>query len=245
MYRTVDLARASGLSVQGVRQYEHWGFLPPVDRTASGQRRYEGRHLDALLTARVLRGGYSWKIALQVMRAVHAGDLVGALREADRRHAGLHRRRGEVLATIEALNVTSRAAPARLRLPRGRPSALRVGEAARHVGEKVSTLHYWETRGLVVPLRDPRTGYRLYDAPRLRQVEIVALLRRAGYDFASVRRVLDEVSTGRLENVLGAAQARLTQLDEDTRKCVAATAALWAYLEWHGGPEAGPVLGKT
>jgi hypothetical protein len=30
--RTIDLARATGISVQQVRNYEFWGLLPPTSR---------------------------------------------------------------------------------------------------------------------------------------------------------------------------------------------------------------------
>ena len=58
--RTVDLARAVGVSVQQVRNYEAQGLLPEVARSGSGYRLYTERHLAALKTARALVGGYGW-----------------------------------------------------------------------------------------------------------------------------------------------------------------------------------------
>src|SRR5262245_59697876 len=45
--RTIDLARAAGLSPQQVRNYEQWGVLPPAERSPHGYRLYEARHLRA------------------------------------------------------------------------------------------------------------------------------------------------------------------------------------------------------
>ncbi len=56
--RTIDLARAAGISVQQVRNYEALGLLPPASRSKSGYRLYTQRHLAALKTARGLVGGY-------------------------------------------------------------------------------------------------------------------------------------------------------------------------------------------
>src|SRR5690606_42109731 len=38
---------------------------------------------------------------------------------------------------------------------------LRIGEVARHLGVRASALRVWEAEGLLVPRREPRTGYRL------------------------------------------------------------------------------------
>ncbi|HYF62616.1 MAG TPA: MerR family DNA-binding transcriptional regulator, partial [Herpetosiphonaceae bacterium] len=56
--RTKDLAAAVGLSVQQVRNYEAAGFLPAVERSPNGYRRYARRHLAALQTTRLLIAGY-------------------------------------------------------------------------------------------------------------------------------------------------------------------------------------------
>ncbi len=57
--RTIDLARAVGLSAQQVRNYEEQGVLPPVARGESGYRLYTQRHLKALRTVRaMMAAGY-------------------------------------------------------------------------------------------------------------------------------------------------------------------------------------------
>ncbi|CAM5506773.1 hypothetical protein STENM327S_09226 [Streptomyces tendae] len=101
--RTVDLARAAGLSTQQVRNYEDAGVLPPAGRTDAGYRIFGERHRDALLTYRALRPGYGAVTATRVMRAVHDGDAAAALALVDAAHAALHEERMSLRAAGEAL----------------------------------------------------------------------------------------------------------------------------------------------
>jgi DNA-binding transcriptional MerR regulator len=50
-----DAARASGLSAHALRYYEKAGLLEPVDRDASGHRRYREEDLDRIRFLRKLR----------------------------------------------------------------------------------------------------------------------------------------------------------------------------------------------
>src|SRR5690242_7623444 len=93
--RTIDLARAAGISVQQVRNYEALGLLPPTSRSKSGYRLYTQQHLDALKTARSLVGGYGWQRIPRIMQALHRGDLGAALAIIDTRHAELASKRRE------------------------------------------------------------------------------------------------------------------------------------------------------
>lgn len=70
---------------------------------------------------------------------------------------------------------------------------LGIGEAARLAGVAASTLRYWEAAGL---LTAPRRvgGKRRYDPEVLRQIEMVALAKRAGFSLAEVRIILAGVS---------------------------------------------------
>lgn len=70
---------------------------------------------------------------------------------------------------------------------------LTIGEAARQAGIPASTLRYWETAGL---LKAPRRvgGKRRYDAEGLRQIEMVALAKRAGFALAEIRIILSGIS---------------------------------------------------
>jgi len=233
-WRPIDLARAVGLSAQTVRTYEQLGFLPPAGRSATGYRRYEARHARALQATRLMVAGYGWTPALRIMRSVHKGELDAAVAAVDACHAGLHQSRHETLATLAAL--CSATTPSTdenkgqsLIDPIGLP--LRISEVARRVGVPVSTVRFWETYELVRPRRDPTSGYRLYDAPEVQRIQVIALLRHGGYGFDAIRPVLAALATGRPEQATQAAQLRLAELVEASRRYDAATAAFWSYIE--------------
>lgn len=228
--RPVDLARAVGLSTQMIRRYERWGFLPPSERGENRYRRYGPHHLDAIRTARVMIAGYGWAPALRILRLVHAGDPTAAYAKADERHAELHRERLALTATLGALQAVAGAAD----LPAtSRRRLLLVGEAAAIAGVRLSALRFWEEQGLLEPYRDPQSGYRLFDEEQVRRLQVVVLLRRAGYDLPQIRPVLEELAAGRPERALAAAQRRMRDLAEASRRCAEATGALVSYLnEW-------------
>lgn len=230
-WRPVDLARAVGVSAQTVRAYERLGFLPPAERSTTGYRRYSARHAQALRAARVMAAGYGWRPALQIMQFVHAGALDSAICAVDACHAELHHTRRETLATLAALRgATTSAADESVGQQRPEPP-LRVGEVAGRAGVRVSTVRLWEKHELVRPRRDSASGYRLYGSEEVRRVQIVALLRRGGYGFDAIRPVVAALAAGDPTRAIQAAQRRLAELIETSRRCSAATAAFWTYVE--------------
>lgn len=232
--RTKDLARAVQISVQQVRNYEAGGFIPAVERSPSGYRRYTRQHLAALRTARQLIGGYGRQRAQQIMQAVHGDRLADALALIDERHAEFAGTRLQLDQTLAALNVLA------AQLPSGAhphfPRRLRVGAAARLVGVRVSALRFWELQGLLQPIRENGSNYRLYDERELRRLRIVALLRGANYDFAAIRTTLDELEAGRPHRAVAAVEQRRSDLAGMSWRCLEAMAALYAYTsEFLGG----------
>src|SRR5579875_631283 len=130
--RTIDLARAAGISVQQVRNYEALGLLPPAERSKSGYRLYTQRHLAALKTARSLVPGYGWQRTPAIMQALHRGDLGVALATIDARHAELAGKRRECEQTLSALHALA-AQPAPTQSSR-HPQRLRVVVLLREAG---------------------------------------------------------------------------------------------------------------
>jgi DNA-binding transcriptional MerR regulator len=232
--RTHDLAEAAGISVQQVRNYEVGGFLPAVERSHSGYRRYTRRHLAAVTTARQLIDGYGLQRARQIMQAAHQGRLAEALALIDERHAALHATRQQLDQTLAALSVLATQLPAETHLRSSR--RLRVGAAARMVGVRVSALRFWEQIGLLQPVREAGSRYRLYDERQLRRLRIVALLRQANYDFPAIRTTLDELEAGQLQRAITAVEQRRSELARVSWQCLGALASFHAYVsEFLGG----------
>ena len=231
--RPKDLAQAVDLSVQSVRNYEESGFIPTAERSAHGYRLYTQRHLQALRVARSMIAGYGWMSACNIMKCVHQSNLPKALALIDAWHADVHRNRCEIDETLRVLRDTSTTLPTLTQmenLPHWR-SALRVSEAARIVGVRVSAIRFWEEQGLLQPARENNSHYRLYDAEQMRKLQVIALLRKANYSFEAIRAVLTQLANGAPEQALAAAEKRLKDLAEVSRRCVEATAHFWAYIE--------------
>ncbi|HLJ35257.1 MAG TPA: MerR family transcriptional regulator [Ktedonobacteraceae bacterium] len=226
--RTSDLAEAGGISVQQVRNYEALGLLPPAERSKSGYRLYTQQHLAALKTARSLVGGYGWQRTPAIMQALHRGDLSAALALIDTRHAELASKRLQVEQTLAALfALAAQSTP----LPgTRRPQRFRVGEAARQVGVRVSALHFWEQQGLLHPLRDQSSHYRLYDEQQMRRLRVVVLLRDAGYNFSVILSVLNELAAARPEKAIEAVEKRREELTRASWSCIEALTFFHRYV---------------
>lgn len=229
--RPVDLARLAGVSTQLVRDYADAGVLPPVERTASGYRRFHPVHARALLTYRALARGFGPETAREIMRAVHADDVSGALALVDAAHAELHARREALRATAEALQAVAGEASADepgLRRPR---VPLTVSEAAARVGVRPSALRVWESAGLLAPARERGTHYRRYGAADLRDARMISLLRQAGHPLAQIRPVLEDLrETGGSEALRAALDRRTRDLTRTSRATLEGTSRLHAYV---------------
>jgi DNA-binding transcriptional MerR regulator len=230
--RTVDLARAAGLSTQQVRNYEDAGVLPPAGRTDAGYRVFGERHRDALLTYRALQPGYGAVTATRVMRAVHDGDVAAALALVDAAHAGLHEERASLRAAGEALEaLTGRETAPPPPRPGDGQRGLRIGEVAALIGVRTSALRVWEEAGLLVPGREHGTGYRVYGPADVRDARVVRALRRSHHLFDRIRPVLEDLRReGSSEALRAAVEARGRALTARTRAMLAGAAALHAYL---------------
>ena len=226
--RTRDLALAGDISVQQVRNYEASGLIPQAQRSPGGYRLYTHHHLTALITVKSMVPGYGWQRTSAIMQALHRGDLSAALAMIDERHAEQARKRLQMEQTLSALRLFV-AGPASQ--PRtSHPQQLRVGEAAKQVGVRVSALHFWEQQGLLHPVREQHSRYRLYDEHQMSCLRVVALLRDAGYDFKVIRSVLDELAAGRPEKAIAAVEKRQEELTRTSWACIEALTSFQHYV---------------
>jgi DNA-binding transcriptional MerR regulator len=229
---TRDLAVAGNISVQQVRNYEASGLIPKAPRSPSGYRLYTQRHLTALHTVKSLVRGYGWQRTSAIMQALHRGDLSTALATIDERHAEQARKRLQVEQTLVALRTLTTQSGAPHRSQQSQP--VRVGEAAKQVGVRVSAVHFWEQQGLLSPLREPNSRYRLYDQHQMRRLRVVALLRDAGYPFSVIRLVLDQMAEGRPEQAIVAVENRREELSRTSWSCIEALTLFRHYVSEYG-----------
>ena len=233
--KTHDLAKEIGLSTQTVRNYEQCGFIPQAERGDNGYRLYSRKHLHAIRTAQVMIKAYGWMNTQRIMQSIHQDDSASALAIIDACHASIHQRRCEVEETLNILRATSIAMSIQVKEQERakQHKLLSIRQAAQRVNVQVSALRFWEERGLLHPVRNPNNGYRLYDEEQMRALEVVALLRKTSYGFEAIQRVLEQLVTGTPEEALLAAENRLKELSEESRRCFEATALLYNYINSH------------
>lgn len=230
--RTSDLALAGGISVQQVRNYEANGLIPRAERSPSGYRLYTQQHLAALQTVKSLVPGYGWQRSSAIMQALHRGDLSASLAIIDERHAEQTLKRRQVEQTLLALQTLAAQSGALRGLQHS--SSIRVGEAAKQVGARVSAVHFWEQQGLLHPLREPHSRYRLYDERQMRRLRVVSLLRAAGYPFNVIQAVLDELAAGRPEKAIASVEKRREELTRTSWSCIEALTFFRHYVSEFG-----------
>lgn len=225
--RPIDLAREHGLSTQAVRNYEDAGFLPPAERTPHGYRVYAPRHAAALRAFLALVPAHGHATAGAIMRAVNGGALDEALRLIDESHAQLADDRRTLADVEQAL---------RDLVPPGGSSdgTTFIGPLARRLGVRPATLRKWQRAGLVLPRRDPGTGYRVYTGADVRDALLAHQLRRGGHGLAQIARVLEQTrAAGGAESLRATVRQWQARLTRRGLAMLAGAAALDSYLNRH------------
>jgi DNA-binding transcriptional MerR regulator len=200
-YTTLQVARAAGVHPNTVRQYEVWGFLPPVPRAPNGYRLYTEFHVDQMRFARTaLHGGWPGRnireSAVTLVRRSASGDLGGALEMAYRHLALVQAERAQAEG---AANLLERWAQGTAIDATAKP--LRIKDAARLLGVTSDMLRNWERNGLLKVPRDPHSRYRAYGAAELDRVRVIRTLSRAGYSNMAILRMLRRLDAGERYNL--------------------------------------------
>ena len=200
-YSTLQVARAAGVHPNTVRQYEVWGFLPPIPRAPNGYRLYTEFHIDQMRFARTaLHGGWPGRnireSALTLVRRSASGDLGGALEMAYRHLALVQAERAQAEG---AANLLERWAQGTAIDATAKP--LRIKDAANLLGVTSDMLRSWERNGLLKVPREPHSRYRVYGAADLDRVRVIRTLSRAGYSNMAILRMLRRLDAGERHNL--------------------------------------------
>ncbi|WP_455605489.1 MerR family transcriptional regulator [Cellulosimicrobium funkei] len=242
MLRTSDVARATGWSVQQVRDLEALGVLPPAGRSPNGYRTFGDEHVLALRAYRGLATAVGPVVARAVLREVRTLPLPDAAARVGALHVTLARERDEALVARRALlAIRAEGGPTGETGPdEGGPSAnvpagaagdeddvLTITGLAAALGVRASTLRHWEREGLVAPervaTRAGTHGARAYPPAAVREARITAALRSAGYPVPAVRETI--AALRRLDDGAPTLAALDARLDASARRTVALLAA--------------------
>jgi DNA-binding transcriptional MerR regulator len=199
--RTSDLAKAVRVHPNTVRRYAERGFLPPVERSPSGYRRFTSHHLDCLRVAHeVLYNQYPSaplrRMSLHIIKATARGDLEGALELAHRYRAFVQaeQRQADLAAAVLERWACELSADAPI-------ASLQIGQVARLLDVTIDVLRNWDRNGLIAVPRDPCNGYRRYGVPEIRRLRVIRLLSRAGYSLSAILRMLLQLDQGQTTNL--------------------------------------------
>ena len=112
------------------------------------------------------------------------------------------------------------------------PKQLSVGDVARRAGVAVSTLHFYESKGLITSTRSGG-NQRRYDRTVLRRVAIIKVAQKTGIPLADIARALATLPADRAPNARDWKQmakdwaedldqriARLTRLRDSLDSCI-------------------------
>ncbi|SDF12085.1 DNA-binding transcriptional regulator, MerR family [Cellulosimicrobium cellulans] len=224
--RTSDVARATGWSVQQVRDLEALGVVPPAGRSSNGYRAFGDEHVLALRAYRGLATAVGPVVARAVLREVRALPLPDAAARVSALHVTLARERDEALVARRALlAIRAEGEPTG---PAGdEDDVLTITELAAALGVRASTLRHWEREGLVAPervaTRAGAHGARAYPPAAVREARVTAALRAAGYPVLAVRETI--AALRRLDDVAPTLAALDARLDAIARRTVALLAA--------------------
>lgn len=229
--RTVEVARATGYSVQQVRDLERLGVIPPATRSSNGYRRYAIAHVHALRGYRGLALACGAVEARSLLRELWTEPPADAAARINTVHARLARERDDVLLAQEALRAI-RAEPGTSERERdGDGDVMTITELAEALQVRPSTLRFWEEEGLVRPDRVTRLQARRYGVEAIREARIVAAVRGAGYRIPAARDIMGMLrALEGVDDVGGILQQRLDQIGVRTIALLRAGADLAAVV---------------
>lgn len=106
--------------------------------------------------------------------------------------------------------------------PGEEPRLFQIGEVAERVGLSIRTIRYYEEIDLVVPSGRTDGGFRLYREDEIRRLELAKALKPTGLSLEEVVELVTLASAAdlsssdreRLTDLIAAARARVTRLDE-------------------------------
>jgi DNA-binding transcriptional MerR regulator len=197
VFRTSEIARAIGVHPNTVRLYAEWGLIPPVERSPSGYRLFEQRHIDCLKLARMIYAapypGRGFRtLGTEIIQSAVADDWHGALEKAGEHLVAVD---AELTQADTAANVLEHWAQ-NMSVDSDKQDRLAIGEVSKLLGVSVDVIRNAERNGLISIPRNSYNSYRLFGKKEIERLRIIRMLSKAGYSHMAILRMFLELDAG-------------------------------------------------
>ncbi len=93
---------------------------------------------------------------------------------------------------------------------------LTIGQLAKKVNVRTSTLRYYEGEGLLLPDERSESGYRLYEETAVQRLHLIQRAQRLGFSLTEIRTLLQAWESGNLsdETAINTAENRYMALEQ-------------------------------
>ena len=110
---------------------------------------------------------------------------------------------------------------------------LTIGQLARKVGVRTSTLRFYEVEGLLAPTDRTDAGYRLYSHEAIQRIEMIHRAQRLGFSLSDIRPLLEGWDAGDLSNqtILEIAENRYLALEKQVTERLVLQHELGLFLQ--------------
>ena len=97
---------------------------------------------------------------------------------------------------------------------------LTIGQLAKQVGVRTSTLRFYEQKELLIPLGRTESGYRLYSPEAAQRIRLIQRAQRLGFSLSDIRPLLDGWERNDLsdEAVITTAENRFLSLEKQVTR---------------------------
>jgi DNA-binding transcriptional MerR regulator len=94
---------------------------------------------------------------------------------------------------------------------------VRISELARAAGVGISTVRFYERRGLVNPTTRTHTGYRHYDQEALRRLKFIRRAAQLGFTLTEVEQILAVAGAPDLDDFGDVITGKVAEIEERMR----------------------------
>lgn len=209
--RGIDVARLCDVSTSTLKHYEEWGLVPKIPRAENGYRDYSETHVAYYMCIVKMNIGFGMTFVKEIMPMIQQRKLTDVLWKINQEQVKLQQERDQAEQVVEMLNVEE---VEWFERSRKKKESYTIGEVAEIAGVATSAIRHWENEGLIEPIRDQESGYRLYSPADVRRVLIIRTVSRAAWSLDIVREVLSETEHQHIKRAKEMAIDSLTYIDQ-------------------------------